>query len=76
MDKIYTICLSCGKVQVRTDVIVDLKNKMYAFPKEKVMCPKCRNDTQTMATKDVKKLKKVLTSSPNELERKLGENIG
>ena len=76
MEKIYTICLSCGKVQLRTDIVVELANKTYIFLDKKMMCPKCNKPTQFIATKDIKKLKKSLANSNNKLEQKLNNYIG
>lgn len=62
MTKINTICLSCGKVQVRTDLNI-IENKNYVFLKGKQHCPNCESFTPHVATKDIKVLRKKLTEN-------------
>ena len=40
------------------------------------MCPKCHKEIQVMETKDINKVKMILLRSPNQIEKKLGNNIG
>lgn len=65
MSKINTICLRCGKVQVRTDVVETLNNK-YVKLKQKRICPQCNIKTEHIATKDIKELRKKLEKETNE----------
>ncbi len=76
MSQKYTICLSCGKVQFKKDVVDTIGNKIYVINKDKFMCPKCHKETQSMETKDLDKLKMILLRSPNQVEKKLGNYIG
>ena len=55
MNKTYIICLSCGKVQVRTDILEDLNNK-YIILSKRIMCPSCGRETKQIATKNIKTL--------------------
>lgn len=64
MSKVNTICLRCGKVQVRTDIMENL-NGSYITLKNKINCPKCQIKTNQIATKDVKELRKKLESNPS-----------
>ena len=75
MDKAYTICLSCGIVQLRTDIVEDLNNKNYVFLDKKMICPKCHKTPQFIATKDIKKLRKVVTNSTSKLDQKINNYI-
>lgn len=59
MNKIYIICLSCGNVQVRTDILEDLNDKYIILSKKK-MCPKCGRETKQVATRNIKTLSKKL----------------
>ncbi len=70
-NKVYTICLACGTVQVRTDVVTDLSKKAFVILDRKTMCPKCRILTQQIATKNLKQLKNSLANSDNALAKKL-----
>ena len=76
MSQKYTICISCGKVQYKTDVVDNIGTKIYVLSKNKVMCPKCHKEIQVMETKDINKVKMILLRSPNQIEKKLGNNIG
>lgn len=58
MNKKYTICLSCGQVQIRTDINKEIKNKYIVLNKK--MCPNCGLNTKQVATKNIKLLKKEL----------------
>lgn len=64
MTKIFTICLRCGKVQVRTDVIENINDK-YIELKEKRMCPRCKINTKHIATKNIDNLRRNLEERPN-----------
>ncbi len=64
MNKKYTICLTCGKVQVRTDINEKLNNK-YIFLKKKIRCPYCEEETKQAATKNIKSLVKKLVPTNN-----------
>ena len=74
MNKINTICLCCGKVQVRTDIIVELNEKYIVLDKKK-MCPRCERETKQIATKSVKTLVKKLDTSNNQ-DKKVLNLIG
>lgn len=63
MNKIHTICLRCGKVQVRTDIIKD-KDSKYTILNDKINCPECRIKTNQIATKNVQELRKKLEDNP------------
>ncbi len=68
MSKVNTICLRCGTVQVRSDLVEILENNdedKYMILEEKKMCPKCKIKTNQIATKDIKMLKKSLETNPN-----------
>ena len=65
MNKINTICLSCGKVQVRTDIFEDLTDKYIILTKKK-MCPRCERETKQIATKNIKTLVKKLDQTNNQ----------
>lgn len=64
MTKIFTICLRCGKVQVRTDMIENI-NDNYIELKEKRMCPRCLINTKQIATKNIDNLRRKLEESPS-----------
>lgn len=59
MNKINTICLRCGKVQVRTDIFENIGSK-YIQINKKLKCEKCNNLTNQIATKSVQQLRKKL----------------
>ena len=56
------ICISCGNVQIRTDIFVQ-EGKNYVFLQGKHKCPVCDSFTSQIATKDVKILRKQLTEN-------------
>lgn len=58
-SKTYTICLTCGKVQIRTDIEKELIDKYIVLDK-KINCPNCCSVTKVVATKNIKILKKEL----------------
>lgn len=62
MNKKNVICLSCGKVQVRTDINIQI-DKNYVFLKGKHHCPTCDTFTSHIATKDIKSLRKKLNDN-------------
>ncbi len=64
MNKKYTICLTCGKVQPRTDINEVMNNK-YIFLKKKIRCPYCEEETKQAATKNIKSLVKKLVPTNN-----------
>lgn len=74
MSKINIICLSCGKVQVRTD-IMDNVSDTYIILDKKKMCPRCQRETKQVATKNVKTLAKRLDMS-NSQDKKVLSLIG
>jgi hypothetical protein len=74
VNKVKTICLSCGKVQVRTDIIEELNDK-YIILTQKKMCPKCQRETKQVATKNIKTLVKKLDISNNQ-DKKVLSLIG
>lgn len=59
MSKINTICLRCGKVQVRTDIMENISGK-YVQIKNKRNCEQCNIKTNHIATKSVQELRKKL----------------
>ena len=65
MSKVNTICLRCGKVQVRTDILEPINNK-YIQLKKPLICPKCNIKTSQIATKNIQDLRKNLEKNPNE----------
>jgi len=65
MSKINIICLRCGKVQPRTDVIEDINNDKYITLQKKFSCPNCRIKTNQIATKNIQELRKELENNPN-----------
>ena len=70
-NKNYVICLKCGNVQARTDLMTELTDKSYAFVERKMLCPKCHKESQFVATKDIQQLRKVLSTSTNKTEQKI-----
>ena len=66
MNKVNTICLSCGKVQVRTDIVENLNDK-YVVLSKKIMCPRCNRETKQAATKNIKTLVKKLDPAKDKL---------
>ena len=71
MNKNYIICLKCGSVQVRTDIDEVLADKTYALVNKEILCPKCRTNSQFVATKDIKKLRVALNNSSNRTDQKI-----
>ena len=71
MNKNYIICLKCGNAQVRTDIDEVLKDKEYTLIKRELLCPKCRINTQFIATKSIKKLRSALNNSNNKTDQKI-----
>ena len=75
MPKQNIICLSCGTVQVRTDIDM-FENQKYVFLKGKHRCPKCNSFTNHLATSDVGELRKKLTKNcENSKDKKVLELI-
>ena len=74
-NAVYTICLRCYNIQVRTDIITSFGNKPFIRLDRKVMCPKCHALTENIATKDIKKFKVLLNQTDNQLAKKLREHI-
>lgn len=75
MNKIATICLRCGKVQIRTDMIENI-NGMYINLKNSRMCPGCQTKTKHIATKQIKTLRiKLEERTSNHLEEHILELI-
>ena len=75
MSKINTICLTCGKVQIRTDVLDNITGK-YVFLKQTRMCPKCERTTKHIATKKVQNLRtKLEEKTVNSSEKHILELI-
>lgn len=73
--KIYTLCLGCGNVQVRSDIVTSFTSKPYVFLDKKSICPKCHKISQYIATKDIKQLKKTLVNSTNVTDQKIRNYI-
>ena len=62
MNKVNTICLRCGKVQVRTDIIENINSK-YIQLRNKINCQQCNMKTNQIATKNVQELRKKLNET-------------
>ena len=75
-NKNYVICLKCGNVQVRTNIIAELFNKQYAFLDKKQICPKCHRESQFVATKNIKQLRKALVNSDNRTDQRISNCEG
>lgn len=58
-NKMYTMCLTCGMVQVRTDIDYEIDNKYILLPIS-VRCPKCNKLAASIGTRDIKAVKKSL----------------
>ena len=75
-NKAYTICLNCGKVQIRTDIEKEIKDKYIVLDK-KINCPICSANTKVAVTNNIKILKKeLLVSHNNKMDNHLLELIG
>ena len=74
MSKKYTICLTCGTVQPRTDINEVMNNK-YVLLKKKIKCPYCEMETKQAATKNIKELVKKLVPE-NSKDQKILYLIG
>lgn len=75
MSKINIICLTCGKVQIRTDVVENI-NGMYINLKKPRMCPGCQSPTKHIATKKVQVLRgKLEEKTSNQSEKHILELI-
>lgn len=64
MSKISIICLTCGKVQIRTDMIENI-NGAYIHLKKPRMCPNCEMKTKHIATNKVQTLRTKLENQQN-----------
>ena len=64
MNKVNVICLRCGTVQIRSDVL-ELLDDRYIVLNQKKTCPKCGIKTNHIATKDMKSLRKSLEADPS-----------
>lgn len=62
--KKQVICLRCGKVQIRTDIESPLTDR-YIILKKKNMCPKCKINTNFIATNNIENLRRKLEENPN-----------
>lgn len=58
------ICLRCGTIQVRTDIENTLTDR-YIILKNKNMCPRCKIDTNFIATNNIESLRKKLEENPD-----------
>ena len=74
MNKAYTFCLNCGKLQVRTDILENL-NDTYIILDKKIKCPKCSKSTKHAATKNIKTLSKKINKE-NKRDRQILNLIG
>ena len=75
-NKKYTICINCGAVQIRTDILKEIKDKYIVLDK-KTICPKCKNNTKFVATNNIKILKKQLIDThKTNMDNHLLELIG
>ena len=75
MNQAYTICLGCGNVQIRTDIVEDLKDKDLVLIKNSKMCSKCHKIQQFVATKDIRKLKKSLSNTNDSLGKRVNNIV-
>ncbi len=72
MSNICTMCLNCGKFQIRSDVVADLSNKNYVLLDRKIMCHVCGTNQQFVATnKNKKQLIRILENSNNRLDKRI-----
>ena len=70
-----TICMKCGKVQVRTDIHL-IKEANFIFLDKKYFCPYCEINTNHVVTNNVKVLRKKLIENCNSnIERRILELI-
>jgi len=71
-NRTYTLCLNCGKAQVRTDIIDEIKDNYVQLDKTKLICPGCIG-RRHIATTDLKDLVKDLSSkkSMTDLDRRV-----
>ena len=64
MNKINVICLRCGNVQIRTDVLEEINDKYITLNKA-IMCFRCNKKTSHIATQNVKDLRLKLEKNHN-----------
>ena len=69
MNKKYLVCLKCGNVQKRTDILNELSHNNYKFIKKQ--CPKCKIETQELVTENMSKLKTQLKNDNTEFSNKV-----
>lgn len=58
-EKTYIMCLTCGAVQIRTD-IEDKIEENYTLIKKEIHCPKCNKKVNVIGTYNIKTLEKRL----------------
>lgn len=63
-NKKNIICLRCGNVQIRTDIEEVITGSYITLDKKK-MCPKCRENTNFIATNNIQELRKQLEQNPS-----------
>ena len=68
----YRVCLNCGNIEVRTDIMESL-NTNYKIIRS-ISCPYCSKNNY-LITKNIKRLKTNLNTS-NKLERNIKNLIG
>lgn len=68
-NKINIICLKCGQVQVRTDIISTFTEK-YTLSKN-ITCSNCAKKTIHVLTHNIKKLKKELKDGTTPLDKQI-----
>ena len=69
MNKKYLICLNCGNVQTRTDILNELVRNNYKFVKKQ--CPKCKIETQELVTENMSRLKTQLENDNTKFSNKV-----
>lgn len=68
-NKINVICLKCGQVQVRTDIITTISEK-YILSKN-IICSNCAKKTTHVLTNNIKRLKKELKDGNTSLDKQI-----
>ena len=50
--KMYTMCLTCRSIQIRTDIKAYFGDKPYVFVNKGIMCHKCKAPKHFIATRE------------------------
>ena len=58
------ICIRCGKVQPNSDFLMSMDTK-YIILEKNFFCPKCRNQTEQIATGEITSLIEQLEKDPS-----------